>query len=58
MRSRSSEENEREKERRAQQRMEKRKRLTELEPSLQKDTAAAYANTEVRHTHIHTQSLC
>ncbi|KAM9460090.1 olfactomedin-like protein 2B isoform 3-T3 [Salvelinus alpinus] len=45
VRSRSSEENERE-ERRAQQRMEKRKRLTELEPSLQKDTAAAYANTE------------
>ncbi|XP_064795358.1 olfactomedin-like protein 2B isoform X3 [Oncorhynchus masou masou] len=46
VRSRSSEENEREKERRAQQRMEKRKRLTELEPSLQKDTAAAYTNTE------------
>ncbi|XP_055723260.1 olfactomedin-like protein 2B isoform X3 [Salvelinus fontinalis] len=46
VRSRSSEENEREKERRAQQRMEKRKRLTELEPSLQKDTAAAYVNTE------------
>ncbi|XP_029560337.1 olfactomedin-like protein 2B isoform X3 [Salmo trutta] len=48
-RSRSSEENEREKERRAQQRMEKRKRLTELEPSLQKDTAAAYANTEKKY---------
>lgn len=51
VRSRSSEENEREKERRAQQRMEKRKRLTELEPSLQKDTAAAYTNTEVTRTH-------
>ncbi|CAB1326000.1 unnamed protein product [Coregonus sp. 'balchen'] len=49
VRSRSSEENEREKERRAQQRMEKRKRLTELEPSLQKDTAAAYANTEKKY---------
>ncbi|XP_064795349.1 olfactomedin-like protein 2B isoform X2 [Oncorhynchus masou masou] len=49
VRSRSSEENEREKERRAQQRMEKRKRLTELEPSLQKDTAAAYTNTEKKY---------
>ncbi|XP_071233602.1 olfactomedin-like protein 2B isoform X2 [Salvelinus alpinus] len=49
VRSPSSEEKEREKERRAQQRMEKRKRLTELEPSLQKDTAAAYANTEKKY---------
>ncbi|XP_024247633.1 olfactomedin-like protein 2B isoform X2 [Oncorhynchus tshawytscha] len=49
MRSPSSEEKEREKERRAQQWMEKRKRLTELEPSLQKDTAAAYANTEKKY---------
>uniref|UniRef100_A0A4W5L9A3 Olfactomedin like 2B n=1 Tax=Hucho hucho TaxID=62062 RepID=A0A4W5L9A3_9TELE len=49
VRSRSSKEKEREKERRAQQRMEKRNRLTELEPSLQKDTAAAYANTEKKY---------
>lgn len=49
VKTRSSEEKEREKERRAQLRIEKRKRMGDLERSLKKDAAAAYANTEKKY---------